>query len=133
MLDLKKIAVTGAVASGKSTVCNIFKNLNAYVVDSDKLVHQLLDIHTHLGKQITELLGPEIVENGQLNRKKIAQIVFQDLEKLTALETLIHPPVLQAIKDQYEDVRQKNEYSSFVVEIPSFLKHTLNHFTMRLS
>ena len=125
---MKKIAVTGAVASGKSSVCQIFKKLNAYIVDSDKLVHQLLDIHTHLGKQVTELFGSEIVENGQLNRKKIAEIAFHHPEKLEALEKLVHPPVLKAIKDQYELVKNKKEYSSYVVEIPLLFETQTEHY-----
>lgn len=128
MLDLKKIAVTGAVASGKSSVCQIFKKLNAYIVDSDKLVHQLLDIHTHLGKQITELFGSEIVKNGQLSRQKIAEKAFRDPEKLKALEKLVHPPVLKAIEDQYEQVKSEKKYSSFVVEIPLLFEAQAEHF-----
>jgi dephospho-CoA kinase len=117
MLNLKKIAVTGAIASGKSSVCQAFKKLGAYVVDSDKLVHQLLDAHTSLGKKIIDLFGPEIVEEGRINRKRIAQKAFHNLEALRALENLIHPSVLNAIVKEYEDVKDA-DYTNFVVEIP---------------
>lgn len=119
MLILKKVAITGGIACGKSSVCQILKNLGiAYVVSADEIVHQLLSTQTDLRKKITLLLGPDIVVNGQLNRRKIAEKVFSDPEKLQILESLLHPYALEEIQKQYLQVDGSTNFPLFVVEIP---------------
>lgn len=117
MLNLKKIAVIGAIASGKSTVCDYLLQKNAYVVNADKIGHELLNIQTSTGKQILDLLGPDVLTDGQFDRKKIAKIVFNDRVKLKALEKIIHPQILQEIEKQYENIK-KSKFSFFVADIP---------------
>ena len=118
MLVLKKIAVTGTVASGKSSVLKYFYEYGAYIVNSDQIVHELLVPETVLGKQIINLLGPEIVEKGQLSRKKIANKVFKTSGKLQTLEAIIHPHVLSKIEDLHKEVEKQQKHSLFLVEIP---------------
>jgi len=91
MLKLVKIAITGGVASGKSSVCRFFQELGAYVVNADAIVHKLLDPSSDLGKQIIQLFGT-------LSRKRLSEIVFEDPEKLEKLEKLLHPAVLKKIE-----------------------------------
>lgn len=111
---LLKIAITGGVASGKSSVCQFFKNLKAYVVSADAIVHELLTPNTDLGKQVSQLLGIQI---GTEFRKNIAEIVFKDPETLQKLESLLHPVVLKRIEELYESISKK-DYPLFIVEIP---------------
>ncbi len=118
MLKLKKIAITGGVASGKSTVCKFFKELGAYVVNADAIVHQLLQADTDLGQQIIHQLGPQIVKNGEISRKELADTAFKDREKLQTLEKLLHPAVLRRIEELYTAACSEGNHSSFVVEIP---------------
>lgn len=118
MLELKKIAITGGVASGKSTVCRLFRELGAFVVNADAIVHELLESDTDLGQQILRQFGPEIQENGNLSRKKIAEKVFEDPRKLAELEKLLHPAVLRKIDALYQEACRSGAYTSFVVEIP---------------
>lgn len=113
---MKKIAVTGLIGSGKSSVCQILKELGAVTVDSDKIAHQLLDPKTSIGKKIIDLLGEEVVVDGTLSRKEIAKRVFNHPKKLRALEETLHPEVLTRIKEIYEENQGKS--SLFVVEIP---------------
>lgn len=119
MVKLKKVAVTGGLSCGKSSVCRIFSELGAYVVNADKIVHQLLSTDANLGQKIVSLLGPEIVVNQKLDRSRIARIVFQDRELLAALEKLILPTVYREIDREY--LRQQSlpqPPSLFVAEIP---------------
>lgn len=118
MLILKKIAITGGLSSGKSTVCKIFRNLGAYTVDSDEIVHNLLLHNRSLQSKIVNLLGNNVVENDLLDRKKIASIVFSDTEKLHALEHLIHPAVFDEIQNHYDKIKNSNTYSLFIAEVP---------------
>ena len=68
MLKLKKIAITGGIASGKSTVCRLLGELGAYVVSADAIVHELLKTDTDLGQRIVQQFGPDILESGQIDR-----------------------------------------------------------------
>ncbi len=117
MLKLKKIAITGGVASGKTTVCQFFQELGAFVVNADNIVHELLTPDTDLGQQIIRQFGPEIIKNGQISRRILAEKAFKDQKQLKKLEELIHPAVLKKIERLYAAACQ-GKYTSFVVEIP---------------
>lgn len=119
MLKLKKVAVTGGLSCGKSSVCRILKELGAYVVSADKIVHQLLSSDTNLGQEVVKLLGSDVLVGQQLNRSRIAQIVFQDLDLLRALEKLIHPAVYRELDQDYRRQQSlSNPPPLFVAEIP---------------
>lgn len=118
MLKLKKIAITGGVASGKSSVCQFFQELGAYVVNADALVHELLSLKTDVGQQILKIFGPQILHNGTIDRRILAAQVFNDQSLLEKLERLLHPAVLQKIDALYEQAKEKQTSTLFVVEIP---------------
>lgn len=118
MLKLKKIAITGGVASGKTSVCRFFKELGAYVVSADAISHELLKPDTDLGQQVIRQLGSEIVKNGQISRRILAEKAFKDPQQLKKLEELLHPEVLRKIGELYEEACKKGDYTAFVVEIP---------------
>ena len=119
MLKLRKVAITGGLSCGKSSVCRILQELGAYVVSADKIVHQLLSSDTNLGQEIVHLLGSSVWVNQQLNRSRIAHIVFHNLELLKALEALVHPAVYREINKEYQ--KQQNlphPPPLFIAEIP---------------
>lgn len=118
MLNLKKIAVTGGLASGKSTTCRIFEELGAYVVSADTIVHHLLSPDSVIGQQVIQLLGSEILNNQQFDRRKIAEKVFSHPERLKALENIIHPAVFAEMDKHYNRIKNADKYSLFVAEIP---------------
>lgn len=115
---MKKIAITGGLSSGKSTVCRFLKDLGAFVVSADEIVHQILSPQTPLGHKILSLLGPEVISDGKFDRGKIASIVFNDQNKLKALEKILHPAVLEAIEKTYQSVKKEKRYPLFIAEIP---------------
>jgi len=118
MLGLKKIAITGGLASGKSTVCQFFQELGAYVINADTIVHEILEPQTDLGQKILRTLGSDILHNGKFDRKKIADKVFRHADRLRELENILHPALLQEIAKRYEKACQEKKYTSFVVEMP---------------
>ncbi len=118
MLKLKKIAVTGGLAAGKTTVCQLFKELGAYVVSADEIVHQMLSPDTVVGQQVVSLLGSDIVSGLGIDRKKIAAKVFTHPDLLQALEKIIHPAVFDEIERRYQAILKENRYPLFIAEIP---------------
>jgi dephospho-CoA kinase len=118
MLKVKKIAVTGGLAAGKTTVCQIFKELGAFVVSADEIVHQLLSPGTAVGQQVISLLGSDVISGQQFDRKKIAAKVFSQPDLLSALEEIIHPAVFNEIERKYQQIAREKKYPLFVAEIP---------------
>ncbi len=116
---LSKVAVTGGLSCGKSSVCRFFKELGAHVVSADEIVHQLLSSpKTSLGQQVIALLGADIVVDGRIDRNQIAKKVFNDPAWLISLEKLLHPAVLSEIENRYQQVNNQGDVALFVAEIP---------------
>lgn len=119
MLKLRKVAVTGGLSSGKTTITRFFKELGAYVISADEIVHQILSQRNSLNKQIHQkiigLLGNDIDKNGSLDRQLIAEKVFKDEKLLKNLEEILHPAVLCMMEESYSE---HQNYPLFVAEIP---------------
>lgn len=119
MLDLKKVAITGGLSCGKSSVCRILQELGAYTLSADDIVHHLLSSSAAIEKEIVQLLGSDILVNHKIDRSQVAHLVFQDADKLKKLEELIHPLVYREIERRYlEQQNQPMPPLLFVVEIP---------------
>lgn len=118
MLSLKKIAVTGGIASGKTTVCHFLKKHGAYQVSADEIIHQLLEKNITCIREVVALLGSEIIVDGKINRKQVAAYVFSDTKKLQKLENLLHPLLIETIEKEYQKVKYDKRYCCFVVEFP---------------
>lgn len=114
MLKLRKVAVTGGLSSGKTTVTRFLEELGAFVISADEIVHQLL-ASPKIHQKIIELLGHDIEKNGNLDRKLIAEKVFKDEKLLKKLEEILHPAVLSRLEEAY--VSHQN-HPLFVAEIP---------------
>jgi len=128
MLRLKKVAVTGGIACGKSTFCSYLMELGAYVVSADRIVHQLLSLDTTLGTNIVKLLGSDVVVDKQINRDAIAKTVFNNPKLLRALEEILHPAVFNQIEIEYEQIRKKGTYPLFIAEIPLLFEVGANKY-----
>ena len=118
MLKLLKVAITGGIAAGKSTVCFLLKAHGAYAVDADSIVHELLNSNQILCKQVIELLGKDILTHNQIDRSKVATKVFDNVDKLKAYEKIIHPYVFKEIEALYQTVESQRSHTLFVVELP---------------
>lgn len=116
--QLIKVAITGGLSSGKSSACRFFKELGAYVVSADEIVHTLLSPNTNLGQEIINLLGPEIVIDYQIDRSQIAKKVFENPKLLHSLEGLLHPAVYNEVEKLYHHVNECKLASLFIAEIP---------------
>jgi dephospho-CoA kinase len=118
VLSLRKIAVTGGLAAGKSTVCRFLKESGAFIADADEIVRQLLTKDNPTAQQVIKLLGPEIITNNQIDRKKISNTVFSNPSKLRALELILHPAVRHEINRLFETIKDSIAYRFFVAEVP---------------
>ena len=109
-----RIALTGSIGMGKSTVAGMFERAGVPLFDADAVVHQLQGPGGGLVEKIGELF-PGCVRCGTLDRECLAQIVLADPAKLAALEGIVHPAVRDA-RDAF--VRMHPEAPALLFEIP---------------
>jgi dephospho-CoA kinase len=88
------VAITGGIGAGKSEALVAFQKAGAATVSSDEIVHHLLRTHAGVKEAIVRELGEDVLdEEGVVDRKRVAAIVFDDRGKLDFLERLLHPLV----------------------------------------
>lgn len=93
------IGLTGNVATGKSVVRLMLEHLGAYSIDADKLAHKIYSKNAPAFKPIVQHFGQWIVDDdGEINRKKLGQIVFNDPKSLKKLEDIVHPYIYTAVE-----------------------------------
>jgi len=94
------IGLTGGIASGKSTVSSILKDLGAYIIDVDKIGKDVVEKGQKAYNDIVCFFGKEILlPDGQINRKALGNIVFSDSEKLKKLNSITHPHIIARVKE----------------------------------
>jgi len=91
-----KVALTGGIGSGKSTVADFLDELGAYVIDSDQLARDVVERGTPGYEAVLAAFGDGILADGEIDRAKLAEIVFKDATARATLESIIHPLVRDA-------------------------------------
>jgi dephospho-CoA kinase len=91
-----KVALTGGIGSGKSTVADFLDELGAYVIDSDQLARDVVERGTPGYEAVLAAFGDGILTDGEIDRAKLAEIVFKDAVARATLESIIHPLVRDA-------------------------------------
>jgi dephospho-CoA kinase len=95
------LGVTGNVASGKSAVARMLHEKGCALVDADKVAHELYAAHPALVRQVAQEFGDEFVHpDGTLNRKRLGSRVFGDPAALAALNRIVHPHLVVALRER---------------------------------
>jgi dephospho-CoA kinase len=90
--------LTGGVASGKSTVAAMFAELGARIIDADRVAHEIIRAPQPAYHETVRHFGFEILDaQGEIDRKRLAAVVFADPEKLRTLNGIVHPRVLDRV------------------------------------
>lgn len=99
-----KVGLTGGIASGKTTVSNLFKQkFSIPVLDADEISRALLAVNTPAYNEVIQLFGAKVLKDDQqLDRQFIRKIIFSDPAKRSALEAIIHPRVRAEITNQLQ-------------------------------
>lgn len=114
------VGITGGIGSGKSTVAKIFSLLNIPIYSADDRAKWLLTADPNLKKQIIQNFGEEsYLPDGSLDRKYLSEIVFNDKEKVSLMNALVHP----AVKLDFEKW-VKNQSSPYVLKEAALLFET---------
>jgi dephospho-CoA kinase len=117
------VALTGGIASGKSTVAQLFREHGAVVIKADDLAKEVVDAGGRAHSAVLAHFGPQIINpQGQIDRSKLAQIVFNNPEELKTLEQITHPAVQLELADRIS-VLPKD--SIVIYEIPLLIEKNL--------
>jgi dephospho-CoA kinase len=98
------VGLTGGIGAGKSTVAQFFAELGALVIDADQLARMAIERGSDGFADVMLRFGDEIIVNGDIDRKKLAEIVFSDPEARKDLEAIIHPRVQALFAEAVADL-----------------------------
>ena len=112
------IALTGSIATGKSSTVKLLEASGFHIIDADKIAHKILD-EQH--QAIAEKFGETLVHEGKVDRKALGDIVFSDNTKRKALEALLHPLIYNEIERL--SVEQDRLGKPYFIDIPLFFEN----------
>lgn len=112
------IALTGSIATGKSTVASLLALNGMRVIDADTISHEILDTSA---SWVKETFGEEYVLNSKVNRPKLGSLVFSNPEKKAILEAYLHPKIRAEIETRSE--KQDSFKFPYLIDIPLFFEN----------
>lgn len=117
------IGLTGGIASGKSTVAAMLVEKGAYLLDADQLAKEAVAPDRPAWQDIVNWLGESILlPDRQLDRVRLAEIVFNDQDKLKKLNQIVHPWVGRRFMELSEEIRAKDPGAVVVYDIPLLIE-----------
>lgn len=118
------IGVTGALATGKTTITGMFAGKGAVKIDADKITHQLLEENEQIIRKVISLFSERILTEQRIDRRKLAKEVFPDKKKLNMLCELLHPAIILRIKEQ----AKKFQGQTIVIDAPLLIEAGLHDY-----
>ena len=119
---MKKIGITGGIGSGKTYVASVFQSLGIPIFNADIQAKKLMTSSGKLIKLVKEEFGNEIYKDSDLNKEKLASIVFNDKSKLEKLNSLVHP----IVKKEFNNWCKK-QTSPYVIKEAAILFESNSH------
>jgi dephospho-CoA kinase len=114
---IRKVALTGGIATGKSYVANRLREAGIPIVDADVLSREVVSPGSPALAAIRKRFGPDAVRrDGTMDRIRVGQIVFKDKRARLDLEAIIHPAVIKAINDFFSGLPKRTPFA--VADIP---------------
>jgi len=112
------IGIMGGVCAGKSTVAEQFAKMGCKVIDADKIAHKLLGKGPVREKIVASFSKAILDSAGKIDHRKLAGVVFADAEKLSLLNKIIHPPILDYIEQLIKQYSQQPVVKAIVLDVP---------------
>lgn len=120
-------ALTGGIASGKSTVARMFLELGAYLIDADIVARQVVEPGQPAWREVVAHFGSNILlDNRQLDRKKLGSIIFHHPQERNTLNQIIHPRVIENIDRETQDIQEMRPRQVIVVDVPLLIEANMH-------
>ncbi len=125
--------LTGGIASGKSTVSTMFKELGAHVIDYDEIAREVVRPHLPAWEGIVKEFGKEVLNaDSTLNREKLGRIVFDHPEKLQRLNAIVHPHVFAEADRRVEEIRKIEPDAVIIKDVPLLIETQIHRTVDRV-
>ena len=112
----KIIGITGGISSGKSTIGRMLASLGAQYLNADEMCHKRMLVKEVKDKIVGEF-GAEVLDvSGNVDRTRLAKIVFQDKARLDALCAILHPPVIEQIQTKIAEIERQGRRKAVVID-----------------
>ncbi len=111
------VAVSGGIGSGKTEACKMFASFGVTVLFTDTLARELIDTSLEIKKRLRKEFGPEVfLQDGKLDRRRMAKIVFTDDSAKERLDNIVHPYVLEEIRKKIASLKRRKVDNIMMVE-----------------
>ncbi|BDG37073.1 dephospho-CoA kinase [Saccharococcus caldoxylosilyticus] len=121
------IGLTGGIASGKSTVTKMIRELGIPVIDADQVARDVVKVGEEAYTQIVATFGQDILQtNGEIDRAKLGAIVFHNEQERKKLNAIVHPAVRRRMMAEKEEYVQSGA-KTIVLDIPLLFESELTH------
>ena len=112
-----RVGLTGGIGSGKSTASNYLNGLGAFVLDADNEAKKLLSTNDVVQHELIAEFGTDIINpSGEIEKKKLSRIAFQDVDHQRRLNSVVHPYIYDLIDSTYEKVLRDGKHSVFIID-----------------
>ena len=119
---MKVIGLTGGIGSGKTQLARFLSELGAAVIDADRVGHEVLEESREVRRELVAAFGQEILTpEGEIDRKKLADLVFADGAALARLNQIMHPRIYRMVRNRLEEYRRQGT-AVVVVEAPLLIE-----------
>jgi dephospho-CoA kinase len=113
------VGLTGGVASGKTSVSQVFKEEGAYIIDADRIARELVHPHKPAWSELIKAFGKEILrKDGSIHRKKLADQVFTDPKLRKVLNQILHPRIKEEMHRRAKEIGEKDPEAIVVIDAP---------------
>jgi dephospho-CoA kinase len=114
---MRRLGLTGGIASGKSAVAAMLREMGFAVLDADSLAHKLVEPGQPAYSDVLKEFGPAVTSpDGRIDRAKLSAIVFHDRAKLDRLNAIVHPRVAEVVFRQFDEWQRQGTRDAAFVE-----------------
>lgn len=111
------VGLTGSIAVGKTFVCGVFRELGCHVLDADITAREVVEPGTPGLRRIIDTFGPDVLQpDGELDRQRLGALVFSDRSKREALNSILHPLIIERQNNWIEGIRKKDPDGIVIVD-----------------
>ena len=122
------VAITGGIASGKSSVSKMLEDLGAPIIDYDVIAREIVEPGKPAWKDIVAYFGEQVLkQDRQIDRKKLSNIVFRDIEKRKKLESFTHPRIIDEAGRRTDEIAEKDPNAIIQVAVPLLFEINLQY------
>ena len=119
--------LTGGIATGKSTVSNFLSDAGARIIDADKIAREVVEQGTPAYDEIRAFFGDEILmPNGDIDRERLGDIIFNDSDKKKRLDAIVHPRVFERSAALIAEIAAREPGAVVILDIPLLLEANMD-------